>query len=1394
MSPDRIEMAKNMLMSLWLPLRQKFPHTFLVTDTATSTIIKYGKNSALATRLSEANLTAFQAETLGAFYQWVRQILSNDPRIGSHAYLFEGCGYGGSCFPKDVRALDYLATHMIGYPILLIRLADLYNEILKRRIARKLAEALVGARARGTEPLKGKQISVAGLTFKADTDDVREASAVSLVIELVLLGANVVLYDPILGLDWNKRKEVEENFKKEFIKKFWGSHPETAGRYFNPPEANSVPQISFADSIEFLFEDSNAVTIVNEWPELKNLINRPDFSALIGQMRQDSGKKLPVFMDARSLYNPQIIHDLVKLGFFSPGVGRPTIGARYLMNGPRAEVRTKESPKQTWLKEKAPQFYGKTLIHVSPAFKPSPEWLANFKDERNKIRVGNGHQAGGLEPLVTEELLDLVETGMNGVGVSLKYAHAPMQQEDGSIVEELIDYQDAIDAGRLVDLGIILVPIEGKEESVRVWAAPYQSLDGKSAINLLLEHPEITTIIYPKASIRKKQMLLLGRGALALIKEVSKETSPFRKNFLEKLVQLEMPFPNFEPVVVQANEALSAFVHPQAIDDRFKDDVALNKLIYGTTTHTPVESGLQKFPAEWAEQIRINPSWRNAITRNQQLDITLLAMALSDTINAVSEEHGKITEQYLYPEFRGLIPGIVNGIHLPHWQLLEMSKLVGQQKSQDHFAQMTTEHAIAKRRFVDLIERKTGTKPDSSKLLIVEARRKTSFKSVNTFVKAMQNDQLREEYIQSDVINVFMGKPHSTDQWGLARVKELKALTEGRIIGVDEVTMQKTELGYDERLKGRIFYMPNFNVAEADIVFQGADVMGMWSLLRTEASATGYMKTMANANPVLVTRTGGPLEHIRDGENGIFINEYDSSGAPTPRGLIEGINKLAYLYYESQNRVAKKEWDVPWHQMMWSALQTTPELDIHTTLKKYIELIWYPAYLAKQKVIQALEYDFHPAQLTQNEFELLLAASAQQKVSKDTQILTKELNEILMTLNGENRLAQFLEPISKLTLKEAEIKFGRQTISRLIFLIAMIAPSLLENEIQNWNSEIYSILKPIQPDLLKGKFAIHATDNPGALAFSRTLQGSGDGLEEGFFLPIYWAIPPRIGDETISNGKIWFTIYNLSKAGVQPGILHNITDYTAGGVSYDPKGGDELRRGWKAGISYARHVDHNQIQQPDYQVQLDKLTPVGNRSEARAAVPAKLTQQKKRLVISMAQLQNPKFRQAFRETAQGTNDRNLEFVILANGQRSELLVERELLKLFGTNLFLKNVQLIGEDGMGAKSETAQLNRAVESQRRKVGIRPDEFASRVAVLGEENVLAQSALLRRAPMIAVNGGDAAELLKRTLLLLDSSMNLSAWQKIAQNGYAKSSDQSFTAALDQLRLTHQLTAHAA
>lgn len=774
---------------------------------------------------------------------------------------------------------------------------------------------------------------------------------------------------------------------------------------------------------------------------------------------------------------------------------------------------------ESFLQKKYAALYGQTFIHVSPGFKLSPEWLASIADHDKRTALASAHQTGGLEPLVTEELLKLTEMGMNGIGITLKYSHGPVQQKNGSVKILPVDYSDAIAAGKLIYLGDTDVPIYGGEAKTKVWAAPFIAQNGKSAVILALEVADITTYIYPKGEeeeTRAKQMMLMGRGALVLAEELQDPDSPITQKIKSLNV---LPFAEIKPAILQMNEALTVFADPQSVNDRLSNDEELSDLVYGFTTHTPVAAGLQTLPFDWAERMKINPIWREHIRRGDRMDLTTLAMVLADVRNAVSQEHGRITEQDLYPQFTGLIDGIVNGVYLPHWQLPEMADLVGEPYNEENVTHMVAAHEPAKQRLANFIEQKTGQKLDTSLFFSVEARRKAGFKAVDRFTSAMRIQSLRKEFVSSNTLQIFFGKPHISDGWGRDRIEELQALAEGKIIRIEYDHLgnrNKTEIEIDKRLIGRVLFVPDFNSEDAPIVFQGADIVNMWSRLETEASATGNMKGLANAIPTIATRTGGPLEHISDGINGFFIDGYDGDGIPTPEAIIRVLKRASDIYTISRE---SGRWDSGWRVMMWNALQTSPEVDIETALKKYISQLWHPAYLAKQAIqkITTEEFQNLDGSVTTQQFETLLIAAIHSTLSnQNIQSVVSRLEHVISTLSPAV-LEQILRPLAQLNRQDAISRFGRPELPRVMALIGMLAPSLLESPMKTWDERILNAFQSeTVKSALQSPLRVGTSSTHDAILLSRS-NGSH------FVMPLLFPSVSKIGFESqeIGDGKIW---------------------------------------------------------------------------------------------------------------------------------------------------------------------------------------------------------------------------------------------------------------------------------
>ena len=274
MRPDRVivgaddERAILLMRALYSPFIRNHDR-LIVMDVRSAEFTKYAANSMLATRISFMNELALLAEKVGADIELVRKGIGSDPRIGYH-FLYAGAGYGGSCFPKDVKALISTA-HGVGVDLQVLRAVEAANERQKG----VLVEKIVG---RFGASLKGRQFAVWGLAFKANTDDMREAPSLVLIAELIGRGATIKAYDPVAM-----------------------------------PEARRLLRestgITFVESQVQALEGSDALIIVTDWKEFRS----PDFDAIKSLLKQ------PVVVDGRNLYEPELMKSL---GIEYAGIGR----------------------------------------------------------------------------------------------------------------------------------------------------------------------------------------------------------------------------------------------------------------------------------------------------------------------------------------------------------------------------------------------------------------------------------------------------------------------------------------------------------------------------------------------------------------------------------------------------------------------------------------------------------------------------------------------------------------------------------------------------------------------------------------------------------------------------------------------------------------------------------------------------------------------------------------------------------------------------------------------------------------------------------------------------------------------------------------------------------------
>ncbi len=277
MRPDRIivgsddEAALQLMRTLYAPF-QRNHERLIATDVRSAELTKYAANAMLATRISFMNELANLAEQLGADIEMVRQGMGSDPRIG-YDFLYPGCGYGGSCFPKDVKALIKTASVDAQMDLQVLKAVEAANDAQKHVLGNKIKNRFGG-------DLSGRHFAIWGLAFKPNTDDMREASSLVLIADLLAAGATVAVYDPVA---------MEE-----------------ARRILGLGGAKGI---AYAESPELALQGADALVIVTEWKEFRS----PDFESMKKSLKN------PLIVDGRNIYNPKLVR---AMGFEYLAIGR----------------------------------------------------------------------------------------------------------------------------------------------------------------------------------------------------------------------------------------------------------------------------------------------------------------------------------------------------------------------------------------------------------------------------------------------------------------------------------------------------------------------------------------------------------------------------------------------------------------------------------------------------------------------------------------------------------------------------------------------------------------------------------------------------------------------------------------------------------------------------------------------------------------------------------------------------------------------------------------------------------------------------------------------------------------------------------------------------------------
>lgn len=282
MRPDRIvlgaaadeagQRALAVMQQLYAPFTRNHDR-MLAMDVKSAEFSKYAANAMLATRISFMNELANLADKVGVDIEHVRKGIGSDPRIGFD-FLYAGCGYGGSCFPKDVQALQRTARQSAGMELQVLNAVEKANETQKHVLFKKIT-------AKFGNNLAGKTFALWGLAFKPNTDDMREAPSRYLIADLFAAGAQVTAYDPV-AMD-----ETRRIFSGE-------------------------PRLAYAANPMAALEGADALVIATEWKEFRS----PDFEAIKRQLKE------PCIFDGRNLYEPAMVA-AQGIAYYAIGRGLP---------------------------------------------------------------------------------------------------------------------------------------------------------------------------------------------------------------------------------------------------------------------------------------------------------------------------------------------------------------------------------------------------------------------------------------------------------------------------------------------------------------------------------------------------------------------------------------------------------------------------------------------------------------------------------------------------------------------------------------------------------------------------------------------------------------------------------------------------------------------------------------------------------------------------------------------------------------------------------------------------------------------------------------------------------------------------------------------------------------
>jgi len=555
------------------------------------------------------------------------------------------------------------------------------------------------------------------------------------------------------------------------------------------------------------------------------------------------------------------------------------------------------------------------IVEIAMEIALTPEILKEIEDKMGlyaAIRAAMSTSVGGIGPLLRERIIAQAELGIDVIGITLLYDKVWVQRwhawgqfylekgDNSAYVKPLLK--------KLNNKMKVIMP-DGEEEKITVWYAEY----GKGRV-YFLDSPKITNIVYPgpedapaeaedtrawAASARIRQSWLLGRGSLALLKELG-----------------------IKPDVIVLSETPTLFGHHNLVKDGFDKEELFKDTKYVFNDHTPLEYAHPVWSEQLLNNLKMNPNcYKNLESYKNdpnKVDITQMLIDISDGVYGVSKKHGEVMRHmHTLTSYTDKIETITNGVSADIWQadpfreykkLTDMELLTAKQKEKEKLIDWMWHRY----KFSSQWRKKKKDSP-----LVLWMRRVTGYKRLDILKEIVTHTDTRYRFANLGITMLIGGRIHQNDSHSEWVVFELLDI------------IQK----YPE-LEDSLILLDNFNVWEAPRLYRGVDAAIMISDIGREASATGFMKAQLNGGMIIATEDGAVPESVyfysktpdRVQPNG-FLVEYHH-GHPTADGLLNALTEFKKAYDNPEVRV----------KMMRVALGQSHKIDVSRTAKEILAL------------------------------------------------------------------------------------------------------------------------------------------------------------------------------------------------------------------------------------------------------------------------------------------------------------------------------------------------------------------------------------------------------------------------------------------------------------------------